>query len=62
VRCQECLREAAGNAVGWRAYPTDTLFAEDLDTDEAPYVVFYCPVCAEREFGPLLPRQRSSER
>jgi len=29
----------------WRAY----LGADDLD--EPPEVVFYCPRCAEREFG-----------
>jgi hypothetical protein len=29
----------------WRAY----LGADDLD--EPPEVVFYCPECAEREFG-----------
>jgi hypothetical protein len=25
--------------------------AEDSDADEVPTVVYYCPACAEREFG-----------
>jgi hypothetical protein len=41
--CQECGKEADVNAHGWRAYLTDD------EEDSRP--VFYCAVCAEREFG-----------
>ena len=32
------------NAAGWQAHRGD-------EPDETPLLVFYCPVCAEREFG-----------
>jgi hypothetical protein len=38
--CQECGEEADVEAHGWRAY---------LNDRNEP--VFYCAVCAEREFG-----------
>ena len=37
----------------WRAYRID-----DPSEGELPALAFYCPVCAEREFGSL---DRSSE-
>jgi hypothetical protein len=40
--CQECGKEADVHAHGWRAYLTD-------EVESRP--VFYCAVCAEREFG-----------
>jgi len=46
VRCQECLRAADEKAEGWRAYRSD-------EPGEPPLVGFYCPECAEREFGPV---------
>ena len=33
---------AAGDVERWRAYHTD---------DEPPELEFFCPACAEREFG-----------
>jgi hypothetical protein len=46
VRCEECQAEATDEAWGWQAYRAD-----DPEEDEEPHVVFYCPFCAEREFG-----------
>jgi hypothetical protein len=48
VRCQECRAEADELALGWRAYRGD-----GSDEGEEPFLLFYCPVCAEREFGPF---------
>jgi hypothetical protein len=45
LHCVECGRESADKAVGWRA-----LLNGEPDEDE--YVAIFCPVCAEREFGP----------
>jgi hypothetical protein len=41
---QECGLQADERAQGWRAYRGD--LAEEGDP---PYLVFYCPVCAERQ-------------
>jgi hypothetical protein len=46
--CQECAVRADEKAAGWRAYRADF-----LDEDSEPTVLVYCPVCAEREFGPV---------
>jgi hypothetical protein len=48
VRCQECQAEADELARGWRAYR-----GNPEQGDEEPYLLFYCPACAEREFGPF---------
>jgi hypothetical protein len=49
VICEECGREASGEARGWRGYLTEYLaFGHDGD------LAFYCPECAYREFGPRL--------
>jgi hypothetical protein len=45
MRCQECEVQPAGIAKGWVA------LLIDLDDDSQDEVVFYCPVCSEREFG-----------
>lgn len=47
VVCIECAASSARTsfARGWRAYLVD------LDDDGQDEAVFYCPVCAEREFG-----------
>jgi hypothetical protein len=50
VRCQECGALADEEARGWRAYRCD--LADEFGSDE-PEVVYYCPECADREFGPL---------
>jgi hypothetical protein len=45
---------------GWSAF-----YAQDPDEDATPFVVIYCPDCAEREFGSFLrwlTRARRSER
>jgi hypothetical protein len=44
--CCECERYSAGCATGWRGYLVD------LDEDGEDEVVFFCPDCAAREFGP----------
>jgi hypothetical protein len=43
LRCQECSATTADvDPARWVAF---------LTSDEPPEVLFYCPVCAEREFG-----------
>jgi hypothetical protein len=45
--CQECRDFSDERATGWRGYRID-------DSDEnGPELAFYCPRCAEREFGRL---------
>jgi hypothetical protein len=44
--CWECLRVADERARGWRAYRGDV-----PGEDPEPILLFYCPACAEREFG-----------
>jgi hypothetical protein len=46
VRCAECGSSSGLRWTGWRAYRSD-----DPETDEPPALAFYCPTCAEREFG-----------
>jgi hypothetical protein len=46
MRCEECGCRRDDLARGWRAYRAD-----DPDHEE-PELVFYCPSCAKREFGP----------
>ena len=46
VRCQECGCLSSLRWWGWRAYRTD-----DPELSEPPSLAFYCPACAEREFG-----------
>jgi len=48
VRCVECHDLARGEATGWRGY-----HLWRRRSDAVPEVVFYCPVCAFREFGPI---------
>ena len=40
--CVECQRSWEVTDERWRAFQTD---------DEPPALVFYCPACAELEFG-----------
>ena len=47
MTCEECSREPDARAEGWEA------FLVDLDDDGQDEVVFYCTVCAEREFHPV---------
>jgi hypothetical protein len=47
VRCAECKSSSGLYWQGWRALRVD-----DPEIDEPPALAFYCPTCAEREFGP----------
>jgi hypothetical protein len=49
----ECGRASGGTAVRWRAYLAAVL--EDDEGDGPLEVVLFCPECAGREFGPLMP-------
>ena len=54
MTCVECGAVATGDAEGWRAYRADLPLeaeAEDATAGDVPAVVFYCPACAELEFG-----------
>jgi hypothetical protein len=52
VECTECGAEADEHAIGWRGYRAE--LPEDEEPElKFPEIAFYCPVCAEREFGPL---------
>ena len=44
--CAQCGCLSGLRWSGWRALRTD-----DPDEDEAPALAFFCPTCAEREFG-----------
>jgi hypothetical protein len=46
LECAECGAFSDEQASGWRAYRMS-----DLDQRRAATVAFYCPSCAEREFG-----------
>jgi hypothetical protein len=51
VQCTECDRSSGARWSGWRAYRTDVYRADELELAEPPALAFYCPECAEREFG-----------
>lgn len=51
VTCVECGRVSDHRWRGWLADRVD-----DPEADEEPKLGFYCPECAEREFG--RPRRR----
>jgi hypothetical protein len=46
--CQECRGFSDERAEGWRGYRID-----DPDKTAPPELVFYCPRCAARAFGPF---------
>ena len=48
LKCEECDQASDEKARNWR-----TFVAWDPRDDEPAYVVTYCPLCAEREFGSL---------
>ncbi len=50
VECRECGISSGAFWIRWRAYRTD-----DPELREPPTLAFYCPACAEREFGPARP-------
>ena len=45
LACAECPRVSSVTARGWKAYRSDPEF------EKLPKLSFYCPECAEREFG-----------
>ena len=47
LTCVECGALSGLHARGWRGYRID-----DPETAEPPALAFYCPACADREFGP----------
>jgi hypothetical protein len=47
LACAECPRVSTAHARGWRATRID-----DPELGEPPQLAFYCPECAQREFGP----------
>jgi hypothetical protein len=47
LTCQECAVLAEDDAFRWRAL----LAVDPDDAFEQPMLAFYCPDCAEREFG-----------
>jgi hypothetical protein len=51
MRCFECKASADRAAKGWRGYIVAGT------RRKRPFVAFYCPACASREFGPLNPRR-----
>jgi hypothetical protein len=61
MRCQECERDAVGEAVGWRAYRADTANDDSESDERIAAVVFYCPACALREFGPVRTRRADGD-
>jgi hypothetical protein len=48
LECVECRTVSDATAWRWRSYRID-----DPTEDEEPALAFYCPFCAEREFGSL---------
>jgi hypothetical protein len=44
--CAECGRPSPPDAAGWRACRI-----EEVELGEPPELAFFCPVCAELEFG-----------
>ena len=46
LRCAECGTMSTSHAWGWRGYRMD-----DPEEGDLPALAFYCPDCAEREFG-----------
>ena len=48
LECVECHAVSDETARHWRSYRID-----EPSEGEEPALAFYCPVCAEREFGSL---------
>jgi hypothetical protein len=46
--CAECGTFSEGEAEGWRSYTSGGLEGEEAPD---PFVVSFCPECAEREFS-----------
>ena len=48
LRCVECKAMSGSGPERWRGVRCD-----DPEENERPALAFYCPACAEREFGKL---------
>jgi hypothetical protein len=46
LRCVECHAHTTTTSSGWRGIRCDV-----PEEDDVPILAFYCPTCAEREFG-----------
>jgi hypothetical protein len=46
LRCVECHTQSTTSSSGWRGLRCDV-----PEEDDTPILAFYCPACAEREFG-----------
>ena len=57
LRCEQCGCTTKP-ARGWRAKIID----DEEDPEVDPYVVCFCPTCAQREFGQSKPRHRKQGR
>ena len=57
AHCAECDCSSGLGWRGWRAYRID-----DPELAEPPALAFYCPSCAEREFGEAQTREHSAAR
>ena len=57
LRCEEC-GSTTEFARGWRAKIVD----DDEEPEMGAYTVYYCPTCAQREFGPSKPSHREEDR
>jgi hypothetical protein len=57
VWCTECGECSGLLWTGWRAYRVD-----EPGSGEPPQLVFYCPACAEREFGDSVTEQAEQQR
>jgi hypothetical protein len=46
LECAECGKVSEADAAGWSSVRTG-----EIDPDNTPELFFFCPDCAEREFG-----------
>jgi hypothetical protein len=46
LRCAECRQWSDGHARGWRLFRVG-----EIDPDDTPELVTFCPDCWDREFG-----------
>jgi hypothetical protein len=56
LECVECKSLSGPEARFWRSYRID-----DPSEDELPALAFYCPSCAEREFGAIRISERNEQ-
>ena len=56
LRCVECRTHSGLLALGWVA-----VRCEDFELNEPPELAFYCPDCAQVEFGIEARRARKSD-